>query len=152
MQFVLRTYYLQSYRENQMNNLFFMRLGLYMCATMLAFCFGRYTATFKKEVVLQKQEVKVITKRVVVRVKSPDGTVRTVDTTDTVLNSNTLNERKTIIDDKKINISALAGVDLNNRFIPTYGVSATKQIFGPISVGAFGLTNGVVGLSLGVNF
>lgn len=51
-----------------------------------------------------------------------------------------------------INISALASLDTGNGFKPAYGLSANKEFIGPITVGAFGLTNGVLGLSIGVNF
>ena len=36
--------------------------------------------------------------------------------------------------------------------IPLYGISANKEFIGPITIGAFGLTNGTIGLSIGVNF
>lgn len=51
-----------------------------------------------------------------------------------------------------INISALAGLDTARGFIPTYGISANKELIGPVTVGAFGLTNGTIGVSVGLNF
>lgn len=51
-----------------------------------------------------------------------------------------------------INISALASLDTTNGFKPAYGISANKELLGPLTVGAFGLTNGVLGVSVGVNF
>jgi hypothetical protein len=33
-----------------------------------------------------------------------------------------------------------------------YGISVHREFIGPITLGAFGLTNGTVGLSIGVNF
>ena len=51
-----------------------------------------------------------------------------------------------------MNISALVGVDLPNSLKPLYGASFTKQFLGPISIGAWGLTNGTLGVSVGINF
>ena len=51
-----------------------------------------------------------------------------------------------------INISALASLDTGRGFMPVYGVSVNKEVLGPITAGIFGLTNGTVGISIGVNF
>jgi len=51
-----------------------------------------------------------------------------------------------------INISGLASLDTSRGFTPVYGISASKEFIGPITLGAFGLTNGTIGLSIGVNF
>lgn len=50
-----------------------------------------------------------------------------------------------------LNVSALAGVDFLT-YRPVYGASITKQLIGPVTMGAFGLTNGVAGISIGLNF
>lgn len=74
---------------------------------------------------------------------------------------------KTIIEDKrvesvtrdapvaksKIHISALAGLDLSlSAPRPIYGASISKDFIGPISIGAWGLTNGSAGVILGISF
>lgn len=51
-----------------------------------------------------------------------------------------------------LNVSALAGTGLFSSLNPVYGASITKELIGPITVGGFGLTNGVVGVSIGLNF
>lgn len=51
-----------------------------------------------------------------------------------------------------INISGLVALDTSRGFVPVYGISANKELIGPVTVGAFGLTNGVIGLSIGINF
>jgi len=51
----------------------------------------------------------------------------------------------------KVTLSMLGGWDLS-RGLPVYGVSLTKPIFGPFTIGAFGLNNGSVGLSFGFTF
>jgi len=55
---------------------------------------------------------------------------------------------------KTWNVSALAGYDFSKPkdLVPIYGVSVSKQVLGPFTVGAYGLTNGIIGLSIGVTF
>lgn len=53
----------------------------------------------------------------------------------------------------RMNVSVLAGIDFSSAVPkPTYGVSINKEFIGPITVGVFGLTNGTIGASIGVNF
>lgn len=49
------------------------------------------------------------------------------------------------------NVSALVGADIR-QFSAIYGISATKQVLGSLTVGVFGLSNGTLGASIGVNF
>ncbi len=50
-----------------------------------------------------------------------------------------------------LNVSALAGLDIHQKSA-IYGVALTKEIIGPVTAGAYGLTNGTIGVSLGLNF
>lgn len=60
---------------------------------------------------------------------------------------------KTVILVKKtVNVSALVGYSLSTFPVPIYGISVSKELLGPVTVGVFGLTNGIVGISLGINF
>lgn len=121
------------------------RFILYSVACFLAFLFGRHTAKFNTV----KQEVKeVVTYRTIIKTKKPGGETRTVVTEE--INSRTKTVTKP---GPKVNVSALAGVDTTSSILkPVYGISVSKEFIGPITVGAYGLTNGTVGLSLGVNF
>jgi hypothetical protein len=94
-------------------------------------------------------------------VKEPDGEVKTtvVETKDTVSKVDTEKQvdmsvqlTQTPAKRSTINISALVALDALHGFTPCYGVSASKEFIGPITVGAFGLTNGTLGVSVGVNF
>jgi len=98
----------------------------------------------------------------IVEVKKPDGT----DTKTTVITQEKNVEQakttqaqtkidQTVTPPKKtnLNVSALIAADLSNFGKgPAYGVSVTKQVLGPVSVGAFALTNSVVGVSIGLEF
>lgn len=88
--------------------------------------------------------------------KDPSGDVkvtRTIDS-DIKIKTNEVKQVSVPAAPNKTNISALAGYDFTHvrALTPVYGVSVTREVLGPITVGAFGLTNGVVGISLGVSF
>lgn len=92
-----------------------------------------------------------------VTTKTPAGDVKTVKTVDSNTKSKSTENKQINAPSsptKRLNVSALAGVDLSNlrAVVPVYGVSVTKQVLGPVTVGAFGLTNGVIGVSLGMEF
>ncbi len=52
----------------------------------------------------------------------------------------------------KVTISALAGTTFSTETPIVYGGSISKPIFGPITIGAWGLTNKTAGFSLGLTF
>lgn len=97
--------------------------------------------------------------------KAPDGTV--VTKTETVVDTNTHRQtRDTDTTDtstdtskevtrssSKLSISVLAGVNVTSPgATPVYGGSITRGLIGPLTVGLFGLSNGVVGASVGLTF
>lgn len=54
---------------------------------------------------------------------------------------------------KNLNVSALVGNDFSRGvFKVVYGVSVSKEVLGPVTVGIYGLTSGTVGVSIGLNF
>jgi hypothetical protein len=131
-------------------------------AIALSFAVGRYTSPEKIKTEIKTVEVeKVVTKvvhQVVTVIEKPDGTKETTTVTDarsdSKTNSTSTNELKEItISKDRINVSVLAGssfpLNLNS---PIYGVSASKSLIGPVSVGIWGLSSKEVGLSLGLNF
>lgn len=84
-------------------------------------------------------------------VTAKDGTT---DTTITTTDHSVLKQQEvqSVAAKPTINLSALVANDFTAIPKPLYGLSISKEFLGPITVGAFGLTNGVVGLSLGYNF
>lgn len=130
------------------------------------FASGRYSVssvdTKSKEVVktdTQKDTTQDKKKKTTIE-KTPDGkeittieeetvtnTKQTTDKTDQSSTSVIANARKTL------NVSGLASLDLSSRSVmPVYGASISKEILGPVTVGVFGLTNGVIGVSIGLDF
>lgn len=75
------------------------------------------------------------------------------DTTQVDTSSNTSDSKKEVIKGAtKTNISALAGLNINGGLTPAYGIAVTHEILGPLTIGAFGLSTGVGGLSVGISF
>lgn len=145
------------------------KILLVILAITVSFAAGRWSVsnpdTKVTEVtkVDEKKELNTDThsKRMSVTVEEPSGK----KTTTTVVDSDTSTKIK---DDKKtnsqvstevtqakhktLNISALAGYQLPGTLSPVYGVSINKEVLGPVTVGAYWINNGTIGLSLGLDF
>jgi hypothetical protein len=135
-----------------------------------AFALGRYSNTLKpstsnietNKVTDNKDENKQThTVTTVVTTKEPDGSTKTTETDDTTISDKIQDKSQdTKVDQtvvtqptsKKLNISALVSPGLESGIRMAYGASISKEVLGPITVGAFGLTNGVLGLSIGLDF
>jgi hypothetical protein len=144
------------------------KIGLSLACLLLAFSFGRYSAKLTAVTTVAQSQNQttakdnVDTHKVEVIQKQPSGMVTdtiTTDTTDVLqVNSNSKSSSTTVetpVALPKTNFSALFGTDLtkgSKALIPLYGVSIQRELIGPVSVGGFGLTSGVVGVSVGINF
>jgi len=133
-----------------------------------AFAAGRYSAPkipdshiVTTTVVDDKKEVKQDDHKKTVIVKTPDGTTTTTITDEDVVTTQDVKDTDQHVDatitapkTSKLNVSALVGTPFTgpNPFQPVYGVSVTKEVLGPISVGVWALTNSTVGVSLGWDF
>ena len=149
----------------------------FVCLT-IGFAIGRWLAPYKTVTVVQTVTVekktddktsddKKNTTTVVHEVKKPDGTD---DITTTVVVSDHKQQNDTSIDDiaksvtdtttvtrssSLVTISALGGAQISapsgiNPLV--YGVSLTKPVLGPITVGVWGLNNSTIGASVGLTF
>jgi hypothetical protein len=127
------------------------------------------TITVEKEVIKYKESgsenTKVDKVTVIVEDISKDGTIHreTVQVDKTQIDkfiSKELDKKKetdttVVTETEKTNqalwhISALASVKQGE--IPSYGALVEKRVLGPISVGAFGLTNKTAGITIGYSF
>ncbi len=90
------------------------------------------------------------TKTTIITIKEPNGTTKTTTTIDDKKNKDTISIIP--IKTQKTNISAIIAEDFKHKDIPLYGISFTREFIGPVTLGAFGLTNGTIGLSVGVSF
>ena len=92
----------------------------------------------------------------ITQTKRPDGTAVTVttitdkNTTDANSSTHTADKTTETRTEGATTVSALVGVDFGRGL--AYGASVQHQILGPLNIGAFGLTNGVMGVSIGIRF
>lgn len=141
-------------------------------AILTSFAFGRYSAKVtQKPDVVRSVETKVDTQvksdkdlhkeTVVTQVKAKDGS----ETTTTVIKEDTItlvdktqkavtNTQTTVThaSQSKTNISILAVTDISNLNKLSYGLSVDHSIVGPLTGRVFGLSNGVVGIGIGLDF
>lgn len=131
---------------------------------VLAFATGRFLTPVKietKVVEVEKKQTETEKDKhketTTVTTEKPDGTKTTeTKTTEDTTNHRTSDTTKTSDSDttktyggSKTGIYALGGLSGG---IPTYGLAVTRQLLGPISVGGWALTNGTIGVSLGLEF
>lgn len=124
-------------------------IGLVLLLT--SFSIGRYTAPKSTSETKTIDRTHTVTQ--IVTVKAPDGTTKTITTIDQHETEKTDKLVSTTPTRPKNNLSVLASSDFSTRGLaPKYGASFTREFIGPITVGAFGLQSGIIGLSIGVNF
>jgi hypothetical protein len=138
-------------------------------ALVLGLAIGRYSLPAKIETkVVEVEKKQTETDRdkhketTTVTKELPDGTKETTTkTTEDTNTKRTAETNKTSESEStrtyggaKTTISVLGGITGVPGSVggPIYGLSVTKNILGPIVGGAFGLTNGTVGVSLGLEF
>lgn len=127
-------------------------------AIVIAFAVGRYSVSENKSETKQTETQKQQDKHketTTVIVKAPDGTQTTTTKTveDTVTDTKQLSKSKdTESRPSIVSISALMGVDTANGRQTVYGLAVSKEVAGPLILGAYGMNNGIIGLSIGVNF
>lgn len=112
----------------------------------------------KHSVVIEVDKTKQVdkdihSKTVKVKTKLPSGE----ETTTTTIVKDTSIESSEAVHTEvkptpKTNVSLLVGAETKLPIVPLYGISVTREVLGPITVGAFGMSNSTVGVSLGVDF
>lgn len=147
------------------------KAGAIIISLLVAFSFGRYSVNQTPDVKTTeniKTNNKINenknnhTKTTVVTTKDKDGVEKTITTVDSVTNDQLSQTDKSSTDIKqsvtppkqsKANISLIAANDFaKGQILPSYGLSVSKEIIGPITIGAFGLNNGTIGVSIGLDF
>lgn len=158
-----------------MSDFFKKSVGL-LVVFLVGLAVGRFTLPSKvvvKEVV--KTEIKEVEKKVtttntnkvilITTTKKPDGTVivtqQIVDKSSIITKDNTSTDTKSVSNKEttkeyaknQYSLRVMAGKDLTNFSSPlVYGAAFDRQFLGPITIGVFGFTNRVAGVSLGLNF
>jgi hypothetical protein len=146
------------------------KYGILILALATAFATGRFltpTKVVETTKIVEVQKKTVDTDRdkhketVTVTKKGKDGseetTTKTVEETVTKqkvkddINKNT-EVIKIVTRGRGPTVSLLAGFDYTSPGKPFYGASVIQPVFGPITLGVWGLTNSTVGLSIGLEF
>jgi mannose/fructose-specific phosphotransferase system component IIA len=132
---------------------------LFVIVIIVSYATGRYMSPEKIKTEVKTVEVeKVVTKveHKTVKIKeNKDGSKETIIVTDSRAGSTTnirsQDKTKELTVRDKINVSLLAGNSLPIS-APIFGASVQKNFIGPITLGAWVLTNKTGGLSVGLNF
>lgn len=132
---------------------------LIVTAVLVSFGAGRYysqTLAVKSETITQVvEDSRKHVQTTTTTVKEPNGRVKTVKQTDAVSDTKTEVKKDAVTEvakTPKTNISVLIGYDSPGLDKPYYGLSVTRQVLGSTTLGVWGINNGTIGLSIGVNF
>lgn len=157
-----------------------LKVTIVIVTVLSSYALGRYTAPVKiqtetkiveveKKVQDVKQDVSKDThkKTTVVVERDPSGASKTTTTidedtdydkktkSDTINNTSKLSDTKKIVEKEKghTTIMALSGININSSQKDlAYGLGVNRTILGPIAIGVFGMTNGIAGCSVGLEF
>lgn len=137
------------------------KILLTVLAMVVSFAAGNYTAQriTKTESVksVDSTDTTIKTTTTTTTTKDKEGKETTTTKTDTIT---AIKEKEVIKSNKNetevskralLNVSLLGAIT-QNESKPIYGISVSKSFIGPITMGAFGLTNGIFGISIGLNF
>lgn len=150
-------------------------IGLAVLASLVAFAFGRYSAPTKvvtetKTVEVEKKtetkdtDTQQNVKRTIVRKKLPNGEEIEVEKDETVTKKeqeDKTTDNKQVTSDKtsetirnasSTQLSVLGGYKGFDFTSPIIGGHISRSLVGPLTVGAWGLSNATYGLSVGLSF
>ena len=133
--------------RNKLLVVFLVLVGVFYC--------GRYSVTREgvKKIDIKTETKDTETKKVTTITKNKEGEVKTVIVEDTKSKTKDVSKAVSIASPgKTINISLLAAYNFKEPGLPIYGIMVSKQVFGPVTAGVFGLTNGTLGVSVGMEF
>lgn len=86
-------------------------------------------------------------------IKLPNGNLDTVTTITDHSQRTEVSTQTTQVKSRTLNISGIVANDFSTRqLLPIYGASMTKEVLGPFTAGLFGLSNGTLGVSVGISF
>ena len=130
-------------------------------ALLTVFAIGRFTSPTKVKTEVRTVEIEkivtVVEHKTIKIFEKPDGTKETVIVSDTKSDSksnskDTDSKKEVTLSKSTLNISVLAGVKFPiDQTSVVYGASVTKQIIGPFTATAWGLSNLSGGIGIGLN-
>ncbi len=136
--------------------------GIAIILLMLgSFTAGRNTEKSTVKLVVKTVEVEKVVEQqqhsVTTITTKPDGSKEETITKDTSTHSNTNSDTNISSTEKSspskgsFTLQALAGYDIGTTSL-VYGISISKTVLGPISVGVWGLSDKTIGASIGLTF
>lgn len=156
------------------------RIAVAGVALLTAFAFGRYTTPVKVKIETKTVEVEKKTEdqkedvnrdkhliTTTTETQLPNGTKILMTKTEEDDKSNTKTDTKLVQSDSitstaskettrgssPVTLSLLGGIPLSlSSVTPIYGASVTKPVFGPVTIGIWGLSSREAGASVGLTF
>lgn len=119
---------------------------------------SKSSLTEQKDMTTTKDTKEVVT---TTETSKPNGekVVTVVDNIDTHEKTGSADSIKSaqdnkVVESKKstIHLQLLGGADMTSNFKLVYGGMVSKQFIGPVTLGVFGLSDGTLGLSIGLEF
>lgn len=126
------------------------KITLYLISIIVSLGIGVYIGKLAFSQSQIDTQIKEVTQRRTVVVKEGERETTIID--EHIVNNERVKQNISTQKRSTLNISGLAGIELKPHPEVFYGVSVSKEIIGPITIGLFGLTNGIVGASVGMNF
>ena len=132
------------------------KIGLSVIVLLIVFAAGFLSAkrTVKPQIVTVEKQVVVQHDNIIthtVTVKAPNGQITTDTTTTDKSVTDTHTQETTKTADKQWLVAGFAGYDFKNKN-EVYGGEVQKKLVGPVAIGAWAMTNGSIGISIGVEF
>lgn len=124
-------------------------------ALIIGLALGRYTiparTVHEHDVETEKH---VADHSTVTRTQKPDGTVITITHKDVAVQADRQTQNKVEVDNstEKWSLSLTAGIRPLKQEGLVYGAQMSYRLLGPVQVGAWGILDGTLGVSLGLRF
>lgn len=135
------------------------KLLIAAASLLTAFAFGRWSAPEYQKTTKDQSETTDSSshkKTTVVEKEKPDGTKekKTIveEDRDRSKSKTSSETEETLARRDRVSLSALGGFHFNGESSPDYGISISKPVLGPITLGIWGLQSGVIGASIGLTF
>lgn len=146
------------------------KVGIGVGVVVAAFAAGRYTAPAPEVKIVDQIKVndtevkntKIKEHKVTVIEQTPTGAVTSTTTQDTdteIVDNKQSTATESIAQVSKpsppssVNVAALVGYNFRSPTLtPPLGVSVSKRVIGPVTLGVFGYDTGLIGISIGLDF
>lgn len=119
---------------------------------------GTVKETVKTEVSNEVEKEKDHKTTTITKTKDKQGNAKTVtiiseDVDKTIVKDETVSQRtQEAAREQRYRLYGISSWEIRNDFRSSYGIGGSAKVIGPVEIGAFYLTNGTVGATVGVSF